>query len=95
MIRTHAQCPRQNGVYPSEDPGKFLIGVVKVCMAYTRFILSQIKCSRRTQGLFSSEIGECDVFFTCRLGVGIPTKCSEGLHYSEEVTNFINLMEIF
>ena len=26
------------------------------------------------------------MFFTCRLGVGIPTKCSEGLHYSEEVT---------
>lgn len=33
-----------------------------------------------------SKLGECDVFFTCRLGVGIPTKCSEGLHYSEEVT---------
>ena len=44
-----AHCPRQSGVYKSEDPG------------------------------------ECDVFFTCRLGVGIPTKCSEGLHYSEEV----------
>ena len=28
------------------------------------------------------------MFFTCRLGVGIPTKCSEGLHYSEEVTKF-------
>ena len=29
------------------------------------------------------------MFFTCRLGVGIPTKCSEGLHYSEEVTKWI------
>ena len=42
-------CPRQNGVYKSDEPG------------------------------------ECDVFWTCRLGLGIPTKCSEGLHYSEQV----------
>ena len=39
--------------------------------------------------LILSKIGECDVFFTCRLGVGIPTKCSEGLHYSEEVAKLI------
>ncbi|XP_023320463.1 protein obstructor-E [Eurytemora carolleeae] len=44
-----SHCPRQNGVYPSEDPF------------------------------------ECDVFYSCLNGVGSPTRCAEGLHFSEDI----------
>eukprot|EP00091_Calanus_sinicus_P012124 TRINITY_DN2753_c0_g1_i4.p1 TRINITY_DN2753_c0_g1~~TRINITY_DN2753_c0_g1_i4.p1 ORF type:complete len:211 (-),score=35.36 TRINITY_DN2753_c0_g1_i4:58-690(-) len=42
-------CPRQNGVYASDDPF------------------------------------ECDTYYSCLNGKSSPTKCAQGLHYSDEI----------
>jgi len=39
----------------------------------------------RQYGVYPSSIpGECDTYYTCTNGKSAPTKCAEGLHYSDE-----------
>ena len=46
--------------------------------------LGDAHCPRQNGVYPSEKPHECDVFYSCLNGVGSPTRCPEGLHYSEK-----------
>ena len=54
------------------------------CNVQTIHIAGDAHCPRQ-YGVYPSSIpGECDTYYTCTNGKSAPTKCAEGLHYSDE-----------
>ena len=47
-------------------------------------LLGDAHCPRQNGVYPSEKPHECDVFYSCLNGVGSPTRCPEGLHYSEK-----------